>query len=114
MNQTIQITGSEEVIVLLTLQFKPGTAEKVLASVVPSIRPTRAEAGNKEFQVFKVSGSADKVIIFERWKSQAALEAHWKLPYTEEALALFKVYLVEPLSVTKDVLYLMDMMKPGE
>ena len=113
MNQIAQITGSEEVIVLLTLQFKPGTAEKVLASVVPSIQPTRAEAGNNEFQVFKVKGSADKVVIFERWKSQAALEAHWKLSYTQEALALFKEYLVEPLSDTKDVIYLVDMMKPG-
>lgn len=103
--------ADEEVIVLLTLQFKPGTAEKVLASVVPSIRPTRAEAGNNDFQVFEVQGSPDKLIIFERWKSQAALEAHWQLPYTKEALALFDEYLVEPLSQTKDVAHLLDAAK---
>ncbi|RIV26935.1 hypothetical protein DYU11_01035 [Fibrisoma montanum] len=114
MDPIVQITDSEEVIVLLTLQFRPGTAEKVLASVVPSIRPTRAEAGNNAFHVFNVKGSADKVVIFERWKSQSALEEHWKQPYTEEAMALFREYLVEPLSDTRDVLYLTDVMKPGE
>lgn len=114
MNQMAQTAGSDEVTVMLTLQFKPGSAEKVLARMVPSIRLTRAEPGNNEFQLFKVKGSEDKFVVFERWQDQAALEWHWEQPYTKETLALFGEHLATPLSEAKDVVYLTDMMTRGE
>ena len=114
MEQTAQTVGSDEVIVMLTLQFKPGSTEKVLARMVPSIQLTRAEPGNNEFQMFEVKGGEDKFVIYERWKNQAALAWHWEQPYTKDALALFQEYLVEPLSQTKDVVYLTDVVKRGE
>ncbi|MEJ7658483.1 MAG: antibiotic biosynthesis monooxygenase family protein [Hymenobacter sp.] len=114
MNQAAQPADLDEVIVLLTLQFKPGSAAKVLERMVPSVRITRTEPGNNDFQLFKVNGSEDKVIVFERWKSQAALEWHWEQPYTKEALALFNEYLVAPLLDAKDVLHLTDEMKRSE
>lgn len=112
--QMAQIAGPEEVLVMLTLQFKPGSAEKVLERMVPSIRLTRAEPGNNEFQLFKIKGSEDKFVVFERWKNQAALEWHWEQPYTKETLELFGEHLAEPLSEAKDVVYLTDVMQQGE
>lgn len=114
MNQIAQAAGADEVVVMLTLQFKPGSAEKVLERMIPSVRLTRAEPGNKEFQLFNVKGSEDKLVVFERWKDQAALEWHWEQPYTKETLELFGEHLAEPLSEAKDVLYLTDVMKRGE
>jgi quinol monooxygenase YgiN len=114
MKQDAQTAVSGEVIVMLNLHFKPGSAEKVLKKMVPSIRRTRMEPGNNEFQMFKVKGSEDTFVVFERWKDQAALEWHWEQPYTKEALELFGEYLVTPLSNTEDVAYLTDVMGGGE
>ena len=99
---------------MLTLQFKPGSAEKVLARMGPSIRLTRAEPGNNEFQLFKVKGSEDKFVVYERWKDQAALEWHWEQAYTKDALALFGELLAAPLSEASNVLYLTDAMQQRE
>ena len=113
MAQIAQTAGSDEVIVMLTLQFKPGSTETVLKRMGPSIHLTRAEPGNQEFQLFEIKGSKDKFVVFERWKNQAALAWHWEQSYTKDALALFEECLVEPLSETKDVVYLTDVMKRG-
>jgi quinol monooxygenase YgiN len=115
MNQIAQnapdTTESSEVVVMLTLQFKAGSSQEVMRRMIPSIRLTRAEPGNNEFQFFKVKGGEDKFVVFERWKDQAALESHWQQPYTKDALELFSEYLARPLSETEDVLYLQDVMK---
>src|SRR5215469_14099136 len=103
MNKTDQAAVIGPVIVMLTLQFKPGTAEMVMERMVPSIRLTRKEPGNIDFQFFEVKGSADKFVVFERWKDRAALEWHWKQPYTMDALQLFQEQLVTPMSEAEDV-----------
>jgi quinol monooxygenase YgiN len=114
MNQDTRNVASGEVIVMLNLHFKPGSAAKVLDKMVPGIRLTRKEAGNNEFRLFRVQGQEDKYVVFERWKDQAALDWHWQQPYTKEALELFDQHLARPLSETEDVAYLTDVMEHGE
>jgi hypothetical protein len=55
MNQDARPIASDEVIVMLNLHFKPGSAEKVLEKMVPGIRLTRMEPGNNGFRMFKVT-----------------------------------------------------------
>lgn len=100
---------SGEVIVALTLRFKPGTINAVLAGIIPSIAPTRAEAGNNRFDIFRVTAEPDTLVIMERWKDRQALQDHWQLPYTQQALTLFEQQLAEPLTDGRNVLYLTDM-----
>jgi quinol monooxygenase YgiN len=100
---------SGEVVVALTLRFKPRTADAVLAGIIPSIAPTRAEKGNRQFDVFRVTAEPDTLVIVERWKDRHALQDHWQLPYTQQALALFEENLAEPLTDGRNVLYLTDM-----
>lgn len=100
---------SGEVVVALTLRFKPGTADAVLAGIVPLIAPTRAEKGNNQFDVFRVTAQPDTLVIVESWKDRQALQDHWQLPYTQQALALFEEHLAEPLIDGRNVLYLTDM-----
>jgi hypothetical protein len=52
MNQNAQTAACGEVIVMLNLRFKPGSAETVLEKMIPRIRLTRPEPGNNEFQLF--------------------------------------------------------------
>jgi ABC-type proline/glycine betaine transport system permease subunit len=44
MNETVQATG--QVIVMLSLQFKLGTAARVIERMAPSVRLTRLGLGN--------------------------------------------------------------------
>lgn len=106
----VQTAMPNEVVVMITLQFKAGLAQTVIERMVPSICLTREEPGNKEFQLFKVGAAEDRYVVLERWKDQAALERHWKQPYTIEILALFQEHLEKPLSEVDDVVYLTDMM----
>ena len=99
-----------EVIVMLRLKFKPGALDHVLAEIVPIALQTREETGNVEFQVFRAKDDNDRLVLFERWTNQAALDAHWQLDYTKRVLALFEEHLVRPLSPTEDVTYLDDTM----
>ena len=61
-----------------------------------------------------MSGHDDRLVLFEKWANQAALEAHWQQDYTKRVLVLFEENLVLPLSRTKDVTYLSDMMRAAE
>ena len=99
-----------EVIVMLRLKFKPGALDHVLAELVPIALQTREETGNVEFQVFRAKDDNDRLVLFERWTNQAALDAHWQLDYTKRVLALFEEHLVRPLSPSEDVTYLDDTM----
>ena len=97
-----------EVIVVLTLKFKSGSVDIVLAGLIPALDPTRAEEGNHRFEVYRVPACADTLVIFERWSSKAALEEHWQLDYTKKAIDLFAEHLAEPIVNGKNVLYLTD------
>jgi quinol monooxygenase YgiN len=110
-SNAISDASSDEVLVTLVLQFRDGTLEGVLEKLMPAVKLTRTEPGNLAFDVFKVQGAQDRLFIFERWKNQTVLDAHFKEPYTVEALALFEKNLVRPLVVGEDVRYVEDAVK---
>lgn len=105
------IAGGQEVIVMLRLKFKPGTIDHVLGELVPMVRLTHQETGNIEFHVYRAQDDDDRLVLFERWANQAALDQHWTQAYTKRALALFEENLIRPLSPAEDVTYLRDMMR---
>ena len=102
--------GDQEVVVMLRLQFKPGAVDQVLSELLPIARLTREEGGNIEFHVYRAKDDDDRLILFERWANQAALEQHWQLDYTKRVLALFEEHLIRPLAPTEDITYLNDML----
>ena len=104
------IAGDQEVIVMLQLEFKRGAIDLVLSELVPIAALTREETGNIEFHVFRTRDEDNRLVLFERWANQAALDAHWQLDYTKRVLALFEEHLVRPLSPSEDVTYLDDTM----
>jgi quinol monooxygenase YgiN len=106
MSENLQTSAINEVIVTLNLQFRPGTLANVLQRLIPAVHQTRAEPGCVQFDVWKVKNVEAQLIIFERWKNQAALDLHWQQSYTKDALALFDEFLARPLSPEIDVSYL--------
>ena len=105
------IAGDQEVIVMLRLKFKPGAIDHVLSELVPIAMLTRQETGNIEFQVYRAQDDNDRLVLFERWANQTALDEHWQQDYTKRVLTIFEGNLIRPLSETEDVTYLSDMMR---
>jgi len=105
------IADDQEVIVMLRLKFKPGSIDHVLGEIVPTGVLTRQETGNIEFQIYRAQDDNDRLVLFERWANQAALDQHWQQDYTKRVLAIFEENLIRPLSETEDVTYLSDMMR---
>ena len=105
------IADDQEVIVMLQLEFKRGAIDHVLSELVPIAALTREETGNIEFHVFKTRDEDNRLVLFERWANQAALDWHWQQDYTKRVLALFEEHLVRPLSPSEDVTYLSNTMR---
>ncbi len=64
------------VIVGGSFQVEPDQREEFLAGRRDAIRAARAEAGCLEYAVTADPIEADRVVLYERWADQAALDAH--------------------------------------
>jgi len=111
MTKINSIARDQEVIVMLRLKFKPGAIDHVLSELVPIAVLTREETGNIEFHIYRAQDDDDRLVLFERWANQAALDQHWQQDYTKRVLALFEDNLIRPLSETEDVTYLSAIMQ---
>jgi quinol monooxygenase YgiN len=54
---------------------------------VPLTAPTRAEAGNLQYDLYRSPKEKNRFLRIERWTDAAALEAHKQTPYTKESFA---------------------------
>jgi len=59
-----------------TFQFDPGKREQFLASRVDMMRNSRAEAGCLEYTFAADPIDPSRVVLYEAWESQEALDAH--------------------------------------
>ena len=64
------------VIVGGSFEVEPDQREEFLAGRRDAIRAARAEAGCLEYAVTADPIEADRVVLYERWADQAALDAH--------------------------------------
>jgi quinol monooxygenase YgiN len=67
---------------LVRIKLKPGTEEKFAAEAAKVAKETVKEPGNEMFVFYKHLEQPGTVILFEKWKNLAALEAHQKAPHT--------------------------------
>jgi quinol monooxygenase YgiN len=73
---------------LVKIQLKPGTEEKFNAAAVKAVKETVQEPGCEAYDLCKDLEQPGTVVLFEKWKSRAALKEHLAQPYT---VALLKV-----------------------
>jgi quinol monooxygenase YgiN len=59
-----------------TFQFDPSTRAQFLASRVDMMRNSRAEAGCLEYTFAADPIDPGRIVLYERWESQEALDAH--------------------------------------
>jgi quinol monooxygenase YgiN len=67
---------------LVRIKLKPGTEERFAAEATKVAKETVKEPGNEMFVFYKHLEQPGTVILFEKWKNIAALEAHQTAPHT--------------------------------
>ena len=82
---------------LVKIRLKPGTEAKFAAEVAKAVKATAAEPGNEMYAVFEDLEQPGTVILFEKWKSTAALKAHIEQPYIGSLLTLMADIGAEPI-----------------
>lgn len=59
----------------------PGQAERFLALTAANHRGTRAEAGNRRFDVLRDAVDANRCFLYEVYVDEAAFRAHQQTPH---------------------------------
>jgi len=65
-------------------------AEEMVSSGV--VERVRAEEGNERYEYFFPMDDPETVLLIDRWRDQAALDAHHKSPMMEEIARLRQKY----------------------
>ena len=71
---------------VLTITAAPGKGAELAQAYKPRCAEIMQESGCEQFEVFQSVLNPDKLVLLERWKDQASLDAHAKLNTTRAAL----------------------------
>ncbi len=81
------------------LRTKEGAGEKVETAFAPAIKATRGEKGCLAYDLNRDTKAPEQYLVYERWQSLAALEAHLKSPHIATLLAALGDLLAAPPEV---------------
>jgi quinol monooxygenase YgiN len=80
--------GEKPFTLLVTVKIKAGQGEKFEAAAAKAAAATRKESGNVAYDFHRDLDTPDRYLLFERWKSVAALKEHLAAAHTQEFLRL--------------------------
>jgi quinol monooxygenase YgiN len=70
-----------EFVVIARYQARAGEAARVEEALRNMVAPTRAEPGNRDYQVFRDPNDPSRFVLFERYADSDAFEAHRATPH---------------------------------
>ena len=66
-----------QIVIVATLEVKPEYTDEVIVYLKEKlIEQSRAEAGNKQYDLHQVSEDENKLVVVELWDSQQAIDEH--------------------------------------
>ena len=71
---------------IVTMTAAPGKGSELAQLYKSRCADIMKEAGCEQFEIFQSGVNPDKLVILERWKDQASLDAHAKLNATRAAI----------------------------
>jgi quinol monooxygenase YgiN len=80
------MNASSQVVVVATLQVRPGTEEEALAALTDAVAAAQGEEGCIAYALHRDLDDPSRFIMVERWTGQAALDAHNRRPHVAELL----------------------------
>lgn len=90
---------TDEVRVVAVLQAQPGAGGQVLQRWPALAEQVRAEDGCLAYDLHRVAGDDDRLVVLERWASLEALAAHGSSPHMREFGASAAALLAAPTEV---------------
>lgn len=87
------------VIVVATLQVKPGSEEAARALVTETIEATHLEEGCRTYALHISKQDPAQFVILERWDDQAALDGHFVTPHMAKLGAVARDLLAAPPTI---------------
>ena len=71
----------EKLTIIATLIARPGKEEALGVALGALVAPSRAEAGNINYDLHRSKNDSGTWVVYENWKSDEALEFHVKTPH---------------------------------
>jgi quinol monooxygenase YgiN len=85
--------------IIARIKAKPGMEGRMRQDLLSVLTPTRAESGCITFDLLIDKNDPSIFVLYENWKDQAALDAHFQQPYVKEVMKAYEETSAEPLSV---------------
>ncbi len=79
-------TGSQLTLVAF-LRAKPGHGDELGRRLFALSEPSRAEAGNVNYDLHRSIEDPEVWMLYENWATPAALDKHFEMPYMKEFVA---------------------------
>jgi len=95
------MASAQRVTMLVTFHVKPDQKAALRQALIEDRNESAKEPGNISIVLFEHRDKPDVMYLFERWTSQAVLDAHFKKPYTLKVLELNKTALTSPMEIMK-------------
>jgi len=90
---------TKPLISIAVLKAKPGQEQALKAGLLALVEPTRTEPGNLDYVLFELRDEPGTFYMREAFKNQAALDAHYAMPYFQRFAATADDLLQEPLKL---------------
>ncbi|MFI7801236.1 putative monooxygenase YcnE [Pseudomonas sp. DD1] len=90
---------TKPLISIAVLKAKPGQEQALKAGLLALVEPTRTEPGNLDYVLFELRDEPGTFYMREAFKNQAALDAHFAMPYFQRFAATADDLLQEPLKL---------------
>lgn len=90
---------TEILTIVAHIKAEPGLEERMQQDLLSLLAPTRAESGCITFDLLVDTTDPTVFVLYENWKDQAALDAHFQQPYVKQVLKAYEETLAEPIEV---------------
>jgi len=93
--------SEKSVLIIATFSAKPGKGDALFDVLNPCVAPSRLEAGNVHYDLYRSVENPDAFLFHETWKSHAAIEEHEKQPHFLKLVAGVESLIAAPPVITK-------------
>lgn len=92
--------AAEQIDMVVTFTVKPDAKARFKQALLDDLKNARKESGNVLMELYEAKDNPNTLYFYERWKNQAALDAHFEQPYVKAVLELSKTALTTPMQIT--------------
>ncbi|MCD9028365.1 antibiotic biosynthesis monooxygenase [Luteimonas sp. BDR2-5] len=75
------VAEAQEIALFSTIALQPDTYDGFASVLRNNVHASREEAGNVSFEVFRPEDGTPTLLLFERWRDQAAIDSHDQEPH---------------------------------